>query len=289
MIKIITDAAADISKEIAEELGIEILPFMIVAEGRQIIADENLDREEFYDIIENSDEVPTTSQMSPSDIEDIYRRVGKDTPILHITMSGKASGTNNTANMVASQLNDEGFDIVVYDSTSFSLAFGKGVIEAARMAKSGKSREEIIDYITEVYTRDTAYFLVDDLTQLKKSGRIKATTMAISKALDIKPILTVNDGLVEAFRKIRGLKKALSALVDFIEERMDNPEENELLILHSRADDKVEIIEKMIRERVNPKTIEYEKIGPVITTHAGVGVLGVYFKHKKPFKEYENK
>ena len=157
------------------------------------------------------------------------------------------------------------------------------------MAKAGKSRAEIIDYITEVYTRDTAYFLVDDLTQLKKSGRIKATTMAISKALDIKPILTVNDGLVEAFRKIRGLKKALSALVDFIEERMDNPEENELLILHSRADDKVEIIEKMIRERVNPKAIEYEKIGPVITTHAGVGVLGVYFKHKKPFKEYENK
>lgn len=289
MIRIITDAAADISKEIAEELGIEILPFMIVTEGRQIIADENLDREEFYDIIESSDEVPTTSQMSPSDIEDIYRRVGKDAQILHITMSGKASGINNTANMVASQLNDEGFDIVVYDSTSFSLAFGKGVIEAARMAQTGKSREEIIDYITEVYTRDTAYFLVDDLTQLKKSGRIKATTMAISKALDIKPILTVNDGLVEAFRKVRGLKKALSALVDFIEERMDNPEENELLILHSRADDKVEIIEKMIKERVNLKTIEYAKIGPVITTHAGVGVLGVYFKHKKSFKEYENK
>ena len=118
MIKIITDAAADISKEIAEELNIEILPFMIMSEGRQIIADENLDREEFYDIIEGSSEVPTTSQMSPSDIEDIYRRVGKDAEILHITMSGKASGINNTANMVAASLNDEGFDIVVYDSTS---------------------------------------------------------------------------------------------------------------------------------------------------------------------------
>lgn len=289
MVKIITDAAADISKETAGELDIKIIPFMIVSEGRQIIADENLDREEFYDIIEGSEEVPTTSQASPSDVEETYRSVGKDAEILHITMSGKASGANNTANMVASQLNDEGFDIVVYDSTSFSLAFGKAVIAAARMAKEGKTREELIDYITEVYARDTAYFLVDDLTQLKKSGRIKATTMAISKALDIKPILTVNDGLVEAFRKIRGLKKALATLVDFIEERMDSPEENEVLILHSRADDKVEIVEKMIRERVNPKSIEYAKIGPVITTHAGVGVLGVYFKHKKSFKEYENK
>lgn len=289
MVRIITDAASDITKEIAEELNIEILPFMIATQDRQIIADENLDLEEFYDIIETSVEVPTTSQMSPADIEDIYRRVGKDDQILHITMSAKASGINNTSNMVASQLNDEGFDIVVYDSASFSLAFGTAVIEAARMAKAGKSREDIIDYITSVYTRDTAYFLVDDLTQLKKSGRIKATTMAISKALDIKPILTVNDGLVEAFRKIRGLKKALNVLVDFIEERMDTPEENELLILHSRADDKVEIIEKMIQERVKPKSIEYAKIGPVITSHAGVGVLGVYFKHKKPFTEYENK
>ncbi len=289
MVKIITDAAADISKEVAEELDIKILPFMIMAEGRQIIADENLDLEEFYDIIENSPEVPTTSQMSPADIEDIYRGAGKDAEILHITMSARASGINNTSNMVASQLNDEGFDIVVYDSASFSLAFGKAVIEAARMAKAGKSREDIIAYITSVYTHDTAYFLVDDLTQLKKSGRIKATTMAISKALDIKPILTVNDGLVEAFRKIRGQKKALAALVDFIEERMDNPEENELLILHSRADDKVEIIEKLVKERLNPKAIECAKVGPVITTHAGVGVLGVYFKHKKPYTEYENK
>ncbi len=289
MVKIITDAAADISKEIAEELGIEILPFMIATQDRQIIADENLDPEEFYDVIEASAEVPTTSQMSPDDIENIYRRVGKESQILHITMSARASGINNTSNMVASQLNEEGFDIVVYDSTSFSQAFGRAVINAAKMAKDGAAREEIIDYITSVYTRDTAYFLVDDLTQLKKSGRIKATTMAISKALDIKPILTVNDGLVEAFRKIRGLKKALTTLVDFIEERMDSPEENEVLILHSRADDKVEIVEKLIKERINPKAIEYAKIGPVITTHAGVGVLGVYFKHKKPYAEYENK
>ncbi len=289
MIKIITDAAADISKEQAREFDIKVLPFMITTGDKQIIADENLDREEFYDIIINSAEVPTTSQMSPADIEDIYRSIGKDAEILHITMSGRASGVNNTANMVAKSLNNEGFDIKVVDSTSFSLAYGRAVIEAAKMAMADKSREEIINYITEVYNRDTAYFLVDDLTQLKKSGRIKATTMAISKALDIKPILTVNDGLVEAFRKVRGLKKAIATLVDFIEERMENPQENEILILYSRAEDKVEIIEKLIRERINPKAIEYAKIGPVITTHAGVGVLGVYFKHKKPYTQYENK
>ena len=96
MIKIITDAAADISKEQAREFDIKVLPFMIATGDKQIIADENLDREEFYDIIINSAEVPTTSQMSPADIEDIYRSIGKDAEILHITMSGRASGVKAT-------------------------------------------------------------------------------------------------------------------------------------------------------------------------------------------------
>lgn len=289
MIKIITDMAADIPKGIAIELGIEILPFMIAIDGRHIVADINLSPQEFYKMVESAVEIPSTSQMSPADLEDIYRKVGKENESIHITMSARGSGINSTSNLVANQLKDEGFDITVIDSGMFAKAIGCAVIEAARMAKDGKTKQEIIDYVTEVYTRDTAYFLVDDLTYLKKGGRIKATTMAISKVLDIKPILAINEGLVEAFRKVRGLKKALSVLVDFIEERMDNPEENEVLILHSNAPDKADMVEAMIRERINPKSINRDYIGPVITTHAGTGLVGVYFKHKKPFTQYENK
>ena len=157
------------------------------------------------------------------------------------------------------------------------------------MAMDGKSKQEVIDYFLEVINRDNAYFVVDDLTHLQKGGRIKATTLAISKVLDIKPILTISDGLVEAFRKVRGLKKAMSVLVDFIEERMDNPLENEVLILQSEAQDKVDVLEKMVIERINPARIEHADIGPIITSHAGTGVIGVYFKHKKPYSEYETK
>lgn len=289
MLKIVTDMAADISKAEAEEFGIEVLPFMISVGERQIVANLNLSPSEFYEIVEASEEIPHTSQMSPSDLEDLYRKIGKENQIIHITMSAKGSGINNTSNLVAGQLAEEGFDITVIDSGMFAKPIGCGVIEAAKMANNGATKQEIIDYVTEVYARDTAYFLVDDLTYLKKGGRIKATTMAISMVLDIKPILVIKDGLVEAFQKIRGLKKALSVLVDFIEERMDNPEENEVLILHSDAPDKADIIEAMIRERINPKSIKRDYIGPVITSHAGTGLIGVYFKHKKPFAEYENK
>lgn len=287
MIKIVTDSAADIPKSIAEELGIEILPFMINIDGKQIVADKNLTPQEFYKMVENCVEIPSTSQMSPADLEDIYRKIGAENTIIHITMSARGSGINNTSNLVAGQLNDEGFDITVIDSGKFTMIIGDTVIKAAKMARSGASKQEIIDFANENYARDTAYFLVDDLTFLKKGGRIKATTMAISKVLDIKPILFINDGLVEATRKVRGLKKSLSVLVDFIEERMENPEENEVMILDSDAPDKVEAIEEMIRERIKPKAITYAKIGPVITCHAGPGLVGVYFKHKKPYTEYD--
>ena len=287
MIKIVTDSAADIPKSIAEELDIEILPFMINIDGKQIVADKNLTPQEFYKMVENCVEIPSTSQMSPADLEDIYRKIGAEDTIIHITMSARGSGINNTSNLVAAQLNDEGFDITVIDSGKFTMIIGDNVIKAAKMARSGASKQEIIDFTNENYARDTAYFLVDDLTFLKKGGRIKATTMAISKVLDIKPILFINDGLVEATRKVRGLKKSLSVLVDFIEERMENPEENEVMILDSDAPDKVEVIEEMIRERIKPKAITYAKIGPVITCHAGPGLVGVYFKHKKPYTEYD--
>ncbi len=288
MIKIMTDAAADIPKEVAEELDIVILPFMIMLGDKQIVADKDLAPCEFYKMIESTEDIPSTSQMSPAELEEIYRSIGSENTIIHITMSAKGSGINNTSMLVSSQLAEEGFDITVIDSTMFSMTIGCSVIKAAEMARDGREKQEIIDYVKEVYARDTAYFVVDDLTYLRKGGRIKATAMAISKMLDIKPILTIRDGLVEAFRKVRGLRRAMSTLVDFVEERMDNPSENSVLILHSDAQDKVDIVEQMIRERVNPKSIEYADIGPIITSHAGTGVVGVYFKHKKPYTEYEN-
>ncbi len=288
MIKIMSDMAADIPKDVAERLGIVILPFMIMLDDKQIVADIDLNPHDFYKMINEAEGIPSTSQMSPAELEDVYRSIGSENTIIHITMSAKGSGINNTSQLVSSQLNDEGFDITVIDSTMYSMTIGKAVIEAAKMAQEGRGKQEIVDYVKEVYARDSAYFVVDDLTYLRKGGRIKATAMATAKVLDIKPILMVRDGLVEAFKKVRGIKKAMSTLVDFIEERMDNPTENSVLILHSDAQDKVDIIEQMIKDRVNPKEIEYADIGPIITSHAGTGVVGVYFKHKKPYTEYEN-
>lgn len=290
MIRMMTDAAADILPEEARELGIEILPFMIHLGDQTIRADMDLEPEDYYAMLRETSEIPTTSQMSPADVEEVYRRLGKDgDSIIHVTMSGNGSGIYNTSCLVAEQLKGEGFDITVLDSAKFAYVIGRPVVQAAKMAKDGGTKEEILAYLEESYNRDTAYFVVDDLTFLKKGGRIKATTMAVGTLLDIKPILTISDGLVEAYKKVRGLKKAMSVLLGYAEERMENPEENEVILLHSDAMDKVEILSQMLEEKLHPGKITVRKIGPIISSHAGLGLIGIYFKHKQPYGTYEKK
>ncbi len=287
MIKLMIDRGADIPVELLKKYDISVLPFTVNLDGKSITAGGDFDADEFYKMVESSENVPTTSQMSPEDMEAMFREIGKENRIIYISISANGSGINNTAHMIADSLKDEGFDITIVNSEMYTMAIGKPVLDAAEMAAAGASKDEVVDYLETTYKRDTAYFVVDDLTFLKKGGRIKATTMAISALLDIKPILMITDGLVEACRKVRGLKKAMASLVGYAEERMENPQENEVIIMDTDAPDKVEIVENLLRERVKPKKITHYKIGPVITSHAGLGLVGIYFKHKKPYTEYE--
>ena len=210
----------------------------------------------------------------------MYRKLGKDNQIIHITIPANSSGIVNTAKMISSELADEGFDISIVDSGMFSYGIGANVVEAADMAQKGASKEEILDLLKERFEKDRVYFIVDDLSTLKKGGRIKATTMVVSAMLDIKPILWSNDGMVEAFAKVRGLKKAISKMVDLIKENIDKPEDTVVYVMHADALENAELAAKMIEERVSPKEVKVSEVGPVITCHAGVGVFGVYFKHK---------
>ena len=281
MIKIMTDLSADIPKEVALENDIAMLPFYINAGDESILADENYTPEMFYEKFKTLDTMPSTSQATPAILEEMYRELGKDNEIIHITIPANGSGIVNTARNISAQLiEEEGFDITVVDSSMYSLGIGQNVIDAAKMAKDGKSKEEILEFLNERFEKDRVYFIVDDLSYLQKGGRIKATTMVVSKVLDIKPILHSNDGMVEAFDKVKGLKRAIAKMVDIAAERMDDPENSTVYVMHADALDKVELTVQMLKDKVNPKEIVIGKVGPVITCHAGLGVFGIYYRHK---------
>jgi len=148
------------------------------------------------------------------------------------------------------------------------------------MAQEGASKDEIVAFLKERFEKDRVYFIVDDLSTLKKGGRIKATTMVVSAILDIKPILYSNDGMVEAFAKVKGMKRALAKLVDCIEENIEDPQNTEICLLNADCPEKTEQLKKMIEERLETTNFINKEVGPIITCHAGVGVFGVYFRHK---------
>ena len=280
MIKIMTDLSADVPREIAKELDIAVLPFYINCGEESILADIDYTPQMFYEKFRSLDEIPSTSQATPSILEDMYRSLGADNEIIHITIPANGSGIVNTARMVSQRLiEEEGFDITIVDSNTYSYAIGANVVEAAKMAADGADKEKIVAYLKERFEKDKVYFIVDDLTYLQKGGRIRATTMVVSKMLDIKPILWSNDGLVEAFAKVRGMKKAISKMVDCVAENIDD-EKSVVYVLHADAPENAELTAKMIAERVAPKEIRTVEVGPVITCHAGGGVFGVYFRHK---------
>lgn len=281
MIKIMTDLAADITKEMAEEFDIAVLPFYINFGDESILADINYTPDMFYEKFKSLEEMPATSQATPAILEDMYRDLGKDNEIIHITIPANGSGIVNTAMNISSQLNEEeGFDIAVVDSSMYSYGIGVNVVEAAKMAKNGATKDEIIAFLKERFEKDRVYFIVDDLKYLQKGGRIKATTMVVSKVLDIKPILYSNDGMVEAFDKVKGLKRAISKMIDVAAEKIDDPENATVYVLHADALDKAELTAEMIKNKINPKEVVMGKVGPIITCHAGVGVFGIYFRHK---------
>ncbi len=280
MIKIITDLSADITAEEAKEFDIAVLPFYINFGGESVLADINYTPDMFYERFKSAEEMPGTSQASPALLEDMYREMGKDNQIIHITIPAASSGIVNTANNIANELNDEGFDITVVDSSLYSYGIGINVIEAAKMAKNGASKDEIVAHLRQRFEKDRVYFIVDDLKHLQKGGRIKATTMVVSKILDIKPILWSNDGMVEALEKIKGLKRAIARLADITAEKIEDAENATVYIMHADAEGSANILAEMIKQKVNPKEIKIGKVGPIITCHAGVGVFGLYFKHK---------
>ncbi|MBE7023444.1 MAG: DegV family protein [Ruminococcaceae bacterium] len=280
MVKIMTDMSADITKEQAEKYDIKVLPFYINFGEESILADIDYTPEMFYEKFKSLENIPSTSQATPDILEEMYRSIGKENQIIHITIPANSSGIVNTARMISSQLSEEGFDITIIDSSMFSYGIGANVVAAAEMAENGVTKDEIVGFLQERFEKDRVYFIVDDLTTLKKGGRIKATTMVVSAVLDIKPILYSNEGKVEAFAKVKGMKRAIAKLVDCIEENIEDPENTEICIMNADCPEKAEMLKKAIEERLATKNIWQGAVGPIITCHAGVGVFGTYFRHK---------
>lgn len=280
-IGIATDSHSGITQEEAKALGIMVLPMPFFIEEQCYYEDISITREEFFEYLNNGQKV-STSQPSPEAVIELWRNgLTKYEKLLYIPMSSGLSGSCNTAKMLAEE--DEFVDrVFVVDNGRVSTPLHRSLLDALEMIEEGYNAEEIKELLEESREQMAIYLGVETLEHLKKGGRITPATAAIGTLLNIKPVLKFDVGILETYRKCRGMKKARREMIDAVKhdfetvfhEQYDNGEV--YLLAASSADEKItrEWIEE-IQTSFPDMEILCDKLSLGLSCHTGEGALGI--------------
>lgn len=284
-VKIFVDTGADMSEELRKEYDIDIINYLSVFGDTTYVAGKELSNAEFYEKLEASEKLPTTSQTPPGVMYDALLSAAKENDsVVYITLSSKASGQYGNAKMNAELIMGENpdFDIKIVDSMSFSVFIGEIAVRLRTFLRDGMELDAAINEALKFNKNHEVYLLVDTLKYLEKGGRITKTTAIVGGLLDIKPVLTIRDGLIEPLDKIRGKKKIYNKLIDLIWENPDfDDEAKEFYVIDSNTEygDK---LEEVLKEEFGiEKPVRRYEFGPIVGTHTGSGAVAVIFKKKE--------
>jgi DegV family protein with EDD domain len=278
-IHVVTDSGSDLSLDIRERLGINVVP-LTVQFGSEIYKDgEEISVAEFYGKLRTESEMPSTCQPSPADFVAMYEAIAQpgDT-IISVHLSSKMSGTYQSA-VLASTMLDEDIQVKVVDSKSASMGLGLVAVTAARGVQAGKDLDEILADVQHTVDHLQVYFVVDTLEYLKKNGRIGLASALVGTMLNIKPILTLVDGEVAPFEKIRGKAKALKRVRELVDQFKEKFPDQGIRAALSHADSKEEaaqLSEALAKMLPIEGEVLIGEIGPTIGVHTGPGVVALF-------------
>lgn len=284
-IKIFTDTSSDIPDSIREKYDIGILRFMSVFGETAYESGTELTNKQFYEKLAASDVIPTTSQTPFQTMYDTLLSASREyDSVIYITISSKGSGQYNTACMVKNQILEDdnpNADIHIVDSMKYSLFLAAAAVKASELADSGADVDTIIKACQEDFESWEVLLLVDTLEYLEKGGRINKASAFIGSLLDIKPIVSIRDGLIESTHKLRGKKRLLEKLVDLMLESPDyDSEAKDVMIIHS-DEDKAQQLADILREKAGIENIRMTgEFGPIVGTHIGPGAVGIIYRKK---------
>lgn len=292
-IKLITDTGSDLKPPVAERYGIRLIPFTYSYDGENYLRsfiDESI--EEFYSHLREAEIPPKTAQITPDEFAEIYREEvenGYDA-IIVTTLSSSASGTCQNAHLAAAEVMEEtGCDIRIIDSQSYTCLYAQPVIHAAKMVAAGAGVDEVEDYLKRATEDFNAAFVVDDLTHLKKGGRINAATLLFANMLDIKPILTVGGGLVVQSDKVRGEKRVNKKIIEMAASRAGSLNGKTVITVCADVDDKLMALKAELKAQFPDVNILDCRLGPIIGTHGGPTLYGFAYSTSGQFdiSDYE--
>ena len=273
---IVTDSVSDISPKIAKELKITVVPLTVIFGTDQFLDGVELSNSEFFQKLETDPNHPSTSQPSPEAFVKTYEKLLKEGfEILSVHVSAKLSGTINSAEQAIKSLDTNKIKIV--DTGTASMAQGLVAMSAARAAKNAKSLDELADMAESTAKNTNVYVAMDTMEFLKRGGRIGKARAMLGSILNIKPIITTDNGEIVPHSRARTIKKAISSMIN---DMGDKDQIIEVAVLHSTTPELAKDVLSQIdaQNLNNPGTIT--EIGPVVGTHAGPGCLAIAYTTK---------
>jgi DegV family protein with EDD domain len=276
-IRIVTDTTATLPPGFAAAHSIEVVSQVILFGLESFREEVNLSFPEFIRRLKASPQLPKTSAPEPGDLIEAYRRQLAAAPtVLSIHPSSEISGTIRSA--VTAQA--EGFptaDIRIIDTRTVAGNLASMVIAATEWAESGVGADEIVSRLNALIPRARTYFLVATLEYLQKGGRIGGASALIGGVLQIKPILEIKDGRVEALEKVRSHRAALARLKELVVEQCPRSPDARLSVMHADDLQAAQSLAADLKSALGVNEIPIYNVGAAITTHAGPGTLAVGF------------
>ena len=273
---IVADTTCSLTREQLAQRGIPLIPQIVMFGDESYHDDKELDTTEFLRKLKASVDLPKTAAPEPP----LYFPVFKDAQkkgesVIVIAPSAKVSGTVRSAEVAAQEF--PGLDVRVIDTQTISCNLGSLVLVADDLAKSGKPADEIEAKLNEMIPRGRIFFLVDTLEYLAKGGRIGGARKLLAELLEIKPILTIRDGQVEPFEQQRTRRRAISRLVEIVDEQCPISPEARLSVMHVEADVDAWELMTVLKTRFGVADIPIYELPPAIVVHGGPRTMGVGF------------
>lgn len=281
--RIVTDSASNLTEEMIDEFGLEILPLAFMIDGveyRSYLKGQHVDLKQFYTMMREG-KVITTSLPNMQETESTLRTIldaGDD--VLYLGFSSALSGTYEATALLMAQLAEEYPERTLRAEETFAASGGQGLLVylACKKKEEGASIDETAAFVEATRDRLCHWFTVDDLMFLFRGGRVGRTSAWAGTMLNIKPVLHVDAaGALIPMEKVRGRKKSIKALVDHMEQTAIDPAAQTVFITHGDCLEDAELLKREIEERLGVTDFVINYVDPVIGAHSGPGTLALFF------------
>ena len=271
-IALVTDSTSVLTEKEAKDNNVIVMPIPVIIGDKEYLEAVNITSEELFETQRQGAAFPKTSQPSMGKMIELYNKLHDEgyEAIIDITLSSGISGYNQTLKNIAH--NNPEYHLYPYDSKMTVKLQGYLVLAAAKMIKNGLTPEQIIKHLDEIRDTIDELFVVDDLKNLSRGGRLSNASAFIGTMLHIKPLLTFKDGKIVAFDKIRSMKRAVNKIESITLERtnqLDYKDKLRLFVFHSNDIKQAEGIKEFINNNFPGMPVDVAEFSPVIATHLG--------------------